>query len=396
MKKISYILLTFLTVSSVLSSCSSLDPDKPLSCYELQLTAVVNNQDDPETRAKLYNSTSDITSKTLTVYGWEDDTKWLDGESVTYNKTSKEWSLSGKLDNKKSYTFLSYANMPSKGATITAPSTKSEDMMLTVSSITSAQNDILLGGCSLSNPASGDVTINYSHPLASVSFILGNAYEVTSVTSITISGVYASGETTFNSSTSSFTWTNLGSANATISSTGLKKTEADTIATFVVIPQDLSTKNVVVTVTYDDGKSMTKKLTEGSWTAGNTTYYCLDKLGTIDVTANGKTLTNSGDSKVYVRATITGAWYDGSGNVVGAWTPSQGTFNYGTTHWVKDGNTFYYSEALAKNAVTEDLFASYSKPTAPVTGATLKLEVLFQAIPYHVTKSCQDAFAALL
>jgi len=361
--------------------------------YKLSLLAEVD-QMCPTTRADLLDSSSDISDKTLTVYGWEGDTQIMTGESVTC--VSGEWATSTTVDTKKDYVFLSYANMPSSGASITAPGAKDGNMTFTVSNITDAQTDVLLGKASVSKPTSGEVTLNYSHPFASVSFVLGNAYEVTEgVKSITISGVYASGETTFNSSTTSFTWTNLGEANATISSTGFNKTEGETIATFMVIPQTLSTNNVVVTIIYDDGKSMTKKLTEGSWTAGKTTCYTLDKLGSIEVTPNGKKVENSGDSKVYVRATITGAWYDGSDKVVGAWTPSQGTFNYGTTHWVKDGNTFYYSEALAKNAVTEDLFASYSKPTAPVTGATLKLEVLFQAIPYHVSKSCQEAFAAL-
>jgi len=391
---ISNCLMTASFCIAAVCSCSIDQPEFPHLDFRFNLTAKVDGMDDLQTKATLLNSSSDITDKTLKLYAWENDNYWIQGQDVTYS--SGKWNVSGNLNSSNNYVFLSYANLPGSGVGVTTPTAKDGDITLTVADITAAQNDILLGSGEVNTPTSGNVTINYIHPFASVRFKLGNAYEVTSgVKAISLSGVYASGKTTYNKDTDSFTWTNLGKANATITASGLNVSEGQEIATFVVIPQSLVSKNAVVTVTYDSGSKMTRQLSDGSWTAGSTTIYTLDKIGDISASVSGGAITNNGQSKIYVRATITGAWYDAVGNVIAPWSDSDGYFSGLGSGWTKDGDIYYIDNGIAKDG-TANLFSSYTRTaTPPETGAILKLDVLVQAIPHNVNKTCREAFAAL-
>jgi len=378
-------------------SCKKTELDTPGKEFDLKLNATVSSSEGLSTKATLLDSDSSIPDNKFKLYGWENDTYWIQGVEATY--TSGAWTLPSTycMGATKSYSYLAYANLPSDGASISMPSVKDEDATLTVTDIKSAQNDILLGKYAVSSPSSGDVDIDFSHPFASVRFKLGNVEEET-VTALSLSGVYVSGKTTYSQSSDNFTWTDFGNANATLSATGLSKSVGDTIATFVVIPQDLSSKNAVITVTYQSGNKIAKLLSSDSWDAGYTTTYTIDKIGEIDVEISGTNVTNSGSSPIYVRAAITGAWYDASGNVVAPWLISDGVFTgLPGEGWSKaeSSDFYYFTDKLENGDSASSLFASFSAPTAPVEGATLKLDVLVQAIPYNVNKSCQEAFAAL-
>lgn len=375
----------------------------PFAGYEMSLsTQVLTMSDGDETRATLLNSGDAIPGNTFKLYGWENSSCWIDAADATYS--AGKWSVPGTYNLKKTndYTFLAYANLPS-GATITAPESKSDDITLTVTDITAAQNDILLGEASVEKPTSGDVAIDFSHPYASVTFKVGNLVGVNAVTAISMTGLYSGGTTTLGHSSTTdgsgvteYEWTDLGDANATLEATGLNKTEGQEIATFVVIPQDLSEKNAIVTITYNEGSKMTKLLSEDTWIAGYTTTYTLSKLGTIEISVSSKTIMNTGDTKIYIRAIITGGWYDASGDIVAPWNVTDGTFTgLPGTNWTKSDGIYYYTPGIASGSGASDLFTSYTKPSVPVTGATLKLDVLVQAIPFDVNKTCLEAFAAL-
>jgi len=395
-----------LAFASVICSCSTEKMETPSVKFDMNLTARIPWMYEQETKAALYNDTSEILSMPLKLYGWENDTKWIDGEDVTYS--SGCWTMTGtyKLDNKNSYSFLSYANMPSAGATITAPSTKEGSLTYSVTDITKAQNDVLLGRGSVSTPTDGDVDINYSHPYASVVFKIGSSPDIEEVKAISISGIYKSGKTTISQTSTvdgngvmQYSWTDKGSADGTLEVSGLTKKEGDSITTFVVIPQELTTNSAVVTLIYDGGKTMIKTLNEGSWTAGYTTTYTLTRTGTVEITipTGTKTITNNGTNKIYVRASITGAWYDASGSVVAPWSLSDGTFTgLPGADWTGADGIYYYKNFLENGKSTSALYSDYTKPSpAPVAGATLKLDITFQAIPYDVNKTCQKAFEAL-
>lgn len=384
-------------------SCTVQDIDEPNLDYYLNLSTDVLGMAGPDTKANLLNSGSGIPGDSLILYGWENSTYWIQGTKASYS--SGKWSVQGsyKLNHSNNYSFFAYANMPVSGASIESPSSKDGSIKFTVTDITSAQTDVLLGYESVSAPTSGDVSMDFSHPYSSVQFVLGyTTDEVSSVSAISLDGVYFSGSTTLSSSSTpssgimQYNWTP-GDANATLQADHLTKVPGDTIATFVVIPQDLEEHNAIVTITYDsDNKQMVKLLNSGSWEAGYTTTYTLTKIGSLDITIAGTTVRSIGSSKVYVRATISGAWYDANGNVVSPWNSSLGTFSsLPGTGWSKAGEFYYFANALAQEGVTTPLFASYSPYAAPVAGATLKLDILVQAIPYDVTKTCQEAFEAL-
>jgi len=396
--------ISILAGCAVVLSCSTDTIEMPYSEYHLLLNTNVESMDSSETKADLLNSGSTIPGNKLKLYGWDGNSYWIKGVEATYS--SGQWALPGSysMSSSGSYNYLAYANLPASGASISTPTTKDGSITYTVSDITAAQNDVLLGKYSVSSPTSGDVDIAFSHPYASVKFKLGNLSGVTTVTAVSLDGVYSSGKTTYSqtsdadgNSVTKYTWTNLGNANATISSSGLSKKEGDVVASFVVIPQDLSSKNAVLTVTYDSGSTMTKLLSSGKWDAGYTTTYTLDKIGDVDISITGLTVKNTGVAKAYIRATITGAWYDSVGNVVSPWLISNGTFSgLPGSGWTRSGDYFYYSDGLASSASTSALYGSYTKPATPVTGAILKLDILVQAIPYTIDKTCQEAFAALL
>jgi len=410
MKKNILHITTFLVLSSAICSCTKEKAEAPGDKLDLSISTSVVSMSGPDTKADLLNSGSAIPGNTLKLYGWEGSSIWINGVDATFS--ADKWTLptSYKMKKTNDYSFLAYANLPSEGASITAPSTKDGGLKLSVTDIMKAQNDVLLGRATKDAPTSGDVTLDFSHPLASVSFKLGNSPQIKTVTALSLDGVISSGYTELSqSSTESsgkiqYDWKNLGDAYAAFQVSGLNKTEGQMIATFVVIPQNLSTNNAVVTVTYDEtdaaggkkGEKMTKILKTGSWDAGYTTTYTLTKVGEVSITVSGSTVKNmQPNSKIYVRATITGAWYDASENVVAPWSASAGSFeSLPGAGWTSSGDYYYYGSALNFDQSTTALFTKYT-PSDWVTDATLKLHVLVQAIPYDVNKTCQEAFEAL-
>jgi len=391
-----------------LVSCSKEEVEAPAVEFDFNITAEIVDMSEDATKAVLYNKAEEITDLNLKLYGWAGSSYWMKGNEVTYDKTSKNWLISDFSDKIKggtSYSFLSYANMPSSGASITVPMKNDSCMVYTVTDIAKAQNDVLLGHGSKVPPFSdGNVELNFSHPYASVLLKVGNVSMMKEVIAVSLDGVYGQGKTTISDTTTKYyTWTDCGDPSATLTKDGVKKYEKDTIETFVVIPQNLEDNNVMVTVTYKDATDNTKTkktiISSGKWTAGITTAYTINSITTIGITvgAEDNIIVNNGESKIYVRATITGAWYDSIGNVVAPWSDYDGIRTILGSDWTEDTSShfFYYKNGIANGDSASSLFSSYSKPSAPVPGATLKLDVLVQAIPYDINKSCYEAFAAL-
>jgi len=390
------------------------------SGFELNLVTRIESMEvgAPGTRAaaSLLGSKSDIPGNALTLYGWEGSTLCIDSVTATY--ASGKWSMSKPytMDKDYSYTFLAYANMPAGGAAITMPDSADSDILFKVTDIAAAQNDVLIGkGSKTSGFSDGDVDIAFSHPFASVKFMLGNADGVKKVTGVSLTGVYESGSTeystasTLTDSVTNYSWSVPGTAGATVSATGLNVTDGE-IASFVVIPQTLSTKSAVITVTYvnnsSETKTMAKLLNTGSWIAGYTTVYAIDRIGSIivNVSDDGRTITNgASSSKAYIRATITGAWYESSNAdapIVAPWSMSDGNFTglFPTADWTAGADEIYYLKNALAASGTATTYTSFSKPTPPSglgAGVELRLNVLIQAIPYNINKTCQEAFAAL-
>lgn len=408
--------IVLLACCAAVCSCQKEELDTPHTKLELKLTTKVAEMGSTGTKADLIHNEDEANfkNKTLTLYGWEEGTAFVNGAEATF--VGDKWSLNpgARLTKGKNYSFLSYTKLSESGVSISPAATETDNMTLTVTDITAAQEDILLGSGTANDPSDGDVTINYSHPFASVEFAVGNADGVSKVTGISLTGVYSSGKTTYSLDSGDtdedgiidYSWVDLGKANATLGANGLDKKEGAILATFVVIPQTLSDKNAVVTVTYKDKSeyehSMVKLLSEGKWKAGYTTTYTIFKnTGDIEIeiifTDDKPMPTNNSSTRIYVRATITGAWYDTIGNVVAPWSIDDGIFT-GLTGDDRErvDDIFYYKNPIAPEEKASALYMSFTAPTpAPVDGATLKLDVLFQAIPYDASKTCQKAFETL-
>lgn len=395
--------IAILACCTAIASCRPQEMDISSDSYDLTLRASVHNVSGNGTRTALLNADSTINS--LKLYGWEDGNYWIKGVNATYS--SGEWTVPGsfKLSPACNYAFLAYSNLPADGASLTDTDAADGDITYTVTDIAAAQSDVLLGKASVENPTSGEVTVDFSHPYASVIFKVGNITGVSTIRAISLAGIYNGGSTTFSQASEAdangvvqYEWTPDGDADAVLELTGLEKTEGDSIASFVVIPQNLEENAAIVTVNYgDEGKKLTQILSKGKWIAGYTTTYTLGKIGEMAVNISTTTITNNGTAKIYVRAAVAGAWYDEDGNVAAPWSISDGTFDGGfpNTGWENVNGICYYGAPLDSGESAAGLFGNYTAPEAPGTGLTLKLDVLVQAIPYDVNKTCREAFEAL-
>lgn len=111
-------------------------------------------------------------------------------------------------------------------------------------------------------------------------------------------------------------------------------------------------------------------------------------------------ITNTGMSSVYIRAAITGNWVIPNGDepseydiIVADWTAADGTFEWGdkvyddagtaktNNGWYKHTDGYYYLlNPVAKGAVAETLFKTYTLTSSPVAGSVLDLTILVQAL----------------
>lgn len=400
-------ILIFLAISAfALASCVKRELEMPYEMFDLCLSTEVSSLDE-DSRIKLYNSEADIRDKSLTIYGWAGKNVFIDGATAEYEE---KWVVDGGpyvLKSTEKYKFFACSTVPDNDAVSVSIDTTGATLTVNDISAAASQEDILLGGCSIDKPIDGTVAINFSHPFASVKFKLNAVDGVKSIQSISLSGVYASGTTKLDSSGSPYEWTDLGEANATIK-VNVPNVVKDSIAAFTVIPQVLGADNsVVMTVEYTDlggntGRFITTTLNDVEWKAGCTTTYSLTHVGQVEIemsSGDEMTVTNNGLSNIYVRATLTGAWYIGD-NIVAPWnnTPSEGSFTgFPGDGWTKDDSSdlYYYDDAVVNNSAASPLYSDYTPSSVPVEGAQLRIDVLFQAIPYDSNKTCREAFEAL-
>ena len=209
------------------------------------------------------------------------DSKWQPSSG-----NSPEWPASEDV------TFFTAANLPSSGASWTSVSSSSASLTYTVPQNASAQNDILLGGYKgqgeTVNNTNGVAEIHFCHPLTALVLKKGEFADVTSITfkSISIQGVYSSGTVTqsFNAQKEvSFSWNTSESTTQTVtlvSASGLTVGTDDVIGEpFLLIPQDLSSASITITVEAQINGTTDvtygKTLNSGEWQAGKINTYTL-------------------------------------------------------------------------------------------------------------------------
>ena len=177
-----------------------------------------------------------------------------------------------------------------------------------------------------------------------------------------------------------------------------------------LIPQQIKDNDVTMVVTYlrPDGLEETKRYVldhETPWEAGKVyTYKIAVAANTVgvqvedrvsDATVTDVDVKNTGNTRVYIRATVVGNWYGEDGSIVDGWMFSGHESEFADLpgeNWVKESDGFYYYTlpVQAKEATTK-LFTSFTKPTSH--DARFELTVIAQAIRENGQASCREAFA---
>ena len=114
------------------------------------------------------------------------------------------------------------------------------------------------------------------------------------------------------------------------------------------------------------------------------------------VVKSNVSVTNTGDVKAYVRASIVATWVDANGNIYGGETPEEGvsyTVTYGSSDWVKgtDGY-FYYLSPVNAGADTASLLDTLSPVTEKIPeGYTLGVDLPDLLLDFEQARPSGDA-----
>ena len=215
--------------------------------------------------------------------GFNGAQEWFPNDSSTPQQVNVGQTYSNYIwVDGASYNFFAYTNMPA--STDVAEASITEDgVSLNYKAMPDGaadQNDILLGRYCGNGKGAGTAEMTFYHPMTAVIFKVGTLdASITAVKSISIDGVYASGSTTLatGTGTPTFTWTP-GSDVKTVSQAinSLPGEGALIGVPFVLIPQNLASKNVTVNMTVTTASGdilLTTTLDSGSWEAGKTYTY---------------------------------------------------------------------------------------------------------------------------
>ena len=290
----------------------------------------------------------------------------------------------------------------------------------------------------IGNGNNGVATLTFIHPLASLSFQLDESWpDDMSVSKIELDGVICEGNYSYTSAGSAWTVTSKYTAIWAFDSHPVNSGELLMKCYFA--PQTFGTGDdkITVKITTSDSQVLTCDLTSGGWSEGNSYTYKISKGTTptpptddkIIVTVtdqvsgnvkNNVVISNSSSSteKCYIRATITGGWFDDTtGKLVQNWyvdtsnTSSNGFSGLtcdttGTKgNWILNSTDgfWYFNIPVEKGSSTsKPLFTSFTLPeTSHPEGSHFEMKIIVQGVIWdadktNVTTAWGSAAAALL
>lgn len=279
-RSLKYCIPIFVLGIAVLScNRESLQPDSHEMVFSVQMAG--------ETKAAGLFTDTELSGLTeFNVTGYDGDSKVINDR--TLYKVDGVWKFKDNplawLDG-HTMTFWSKLNIPT-WATATLNNIGQATLTVGSSGIPTAVNDQwdpLIGYYS-GTGVNGKATITFYHPLTAVVFKTGDCDTehsgITGIKSITMKGAYKTGTATISGgkgvTTPTVTWSSCTDA---ITTTGAFSGEASA-KPFLLIPQDLSIRNVTLEVTVTrstgDDKTMYATIKSGSWVAGETNIYTLD------------------------------------------------------------------------------------------------------------------------
>jgi len=308
-KSYNYILLSILAASAISCNKSGLEPeneaDNELSFEVFAGTAAVETG--PNTRGKRYSdATGDFAAQTFGLYAWNSSDEVV-YTNAAVSKTDGKWQPADPFKWKKNTSYTFEAVYPKPAATLgtvglTALSVNKTPGSLTFSykvptaTMDAADNDFMLAYYS-GTGTEGVAPLTFTHPLTCVNFKAGTMTGISTINSITIEGVYASGSCTVRTTTdassnpcysyevsdsdNSSLWTPAGSTSVT----GTSEITASSIGrttwayNFLLIPQDTAAKNVKlkigITTEGGDTYNIATTLSTEYWRAGYTNTYTI-------------------------------------------------------------------------------------------------------------------------
>lgn len=280
----------------------------------------ISKTESPETKGEQLRPASSGSNalsswlETFYVTAWDGTTRFMpaSGETTTFDEvkySSSAWTITGKeykWDKNKDITFYAYGNLPSSGAAVAGTSSALTLSYTSVPTAAEDQKDIVMGyykgkgSQDQTDKKKKNADILFHHPMTAVQFALGDFGEITvKVKSIILKNVYDGGTAVLNSTTAAatapeerFTWTpsgtmqdvTLGESSSILSVNSSTKVIGEP---FILVPQDLASKNVSVTIvaTMDGVETvLSTVLKTDSWKAGNTYTYSISKEVNYDYT----------------------------------------------------------------------------------------------------------------
>lgn len=373
------------------------------------------------------------------------------GEKWKYTTTNDPWGG----DETKELDFYMWMPESTTAVSITGTENGAITFDYTSPAETSAQEDILFTTKKIKKAERNGQHLTFYHALTGVRFRIGNPSVgpegkeiVTKITSIKFENLNSKGTCLVDPAASPIvTWEDLSTPAAFEQSFGDPITVSKDIfgredkndnnlnaedgsLTFFLIPQNVSNVDLTITFTIND-REVTSVLSLGNttWTAGELRTYTINAKD-VDIYVEDEinsgvkenvTITNTGNTNVFIRATIIGNWCAPDGEAVfgytdytdgryveiSSWTidnPGSGASFIGLpgTGWTKgtDGY-FYYTLSVAPNGTTGPLFTSYTPGEVPdfkIAGkpitAHFVMEIATQAIEAKEGVGYEAAWAA--
>lgn len=192
---------------------------------------------------------------------------------------------------------------------------------------------------------------------------------------------------------------------------------ADCSETLFLIPQNLTSTEIIIDFTIDGEEFIRKAKLNSTWKAGELHTYTLT-VNKVDVkvtdemddnlTIKSNVVTaNTGNVTAYLRATAVLAWYYGYGEAATIVAPYNGKGIFLTdgkegydSFWIKgeDGNYYYPLPIDPGQSTIHRLFDSFSAPMeeqeSPFPGAHLEMRILLQGVQFDEDHSKKRLISA--
>ena len=262
----------------------------------------------------------------------------------------------------------------------------------------------------MSRQTSHNVGLVFHHALSAITFKVGKMPDNVFLKSITLSGVYKSGNCSMMATEGNniaFTWTYTGKQQDGVYAQDIKANAVEgnmmgnEEATFMMLPQNMGNNTKFLLTFSINGREYTLEKSFNtfitSWEADKKYIFTIGLPNEIDVEIDDMvdgivkkdvTVQNTGIATGYIRVAIIGYWKNSAGQACDTWLESDGTFTYGNqwnNYWKKGSDGFYYYLLPVKhNEYTYPLFDKYTLSTNIAqdhVNQNLEIDLATQIIP---------------